>query len=118
MWIRANQPSSSTGLLAVQRKDAGDVIGYCGLLDKGAGREGEPEVAFELLRRVWRRGYATEATLAVLKWGRSSGYERLGATVWEWNTASRRVLAKAGFAEERAELDPVFGNKLSVTRQL
>ena len=25
--------------------------------------------------------------------------ERLWATVWDWNTASRRVLAKLGFAE-------------------
>jgi len=66
-WIRTNQPSS-IGLLAVERKAAGDVIGYCGLIDSGRGSEGEPELAFELLRRVWRQGYATEASLAVLDW--------------------------------------------------
>ncbi len=76
--IRANQPSS-IGLLAVERKAARDVIGYCGLIDSGRGSEGEPELAFELLRRVWRQGYATEAALAVLDWARSSGYERLWA---------------------------------------
>jgi RimJ/RimL family protein N-acetyltransferase len=116
-WIRTNQPSSS-GLLAVERKADRDVIGHCGLIDGGRGSDGEPELAFELLRRFWRQGYATEASLAVLDWARSSGYERLWATVWEWNTASRRVLAKAGFTEERRELDLTYGNNLFTTRRL
>jgi RimJ/RimL family protein N-acetyltransferase len=60
-WIRTNQPSS-IGLLAVERKAAGDVIGYCGLIDSGRASDDEPELAFELLRRVWRQGYATEAS--------------------------------------------------------
>jgi ribosomal-protein-alanine N-acetyltransferase len=116
-WIRTNQPSS-IGLLAVERKSTRDVIGYCGLIDSGHGSDGEPELAFELLRRVWRQGYATEASLAVLDWARSSGYERLWATVWEWNIASRRVLAKVGFIEDRRELDTVYGNNLFTTRRL
>src|SRR4051812_22203453 len=33
-WIRSAEPSS-VGLLAVERKAAGDVIGYCGLVDSG-----------------------------------------------------------------------------------
>ena len=116
--IRTNQPSS-IGLLAVERTDARDVIGYCGLMDSGRGAAGEPELAFELLRRVWRQGYATEASLAVLDWATSSGYERLWATVWEWNTASRRVLAKVGFTEtERKEVDAVYGTTLFTTRRL
>ena len=116
--FRTNQPSS-IGLLAVERKAARDVIGYCGLIDSGRGSDGEPELAFELLRRVWRQGYATEASLAVLDWARSSGYERLWATVWEWNTASRRVLAKVGFTETgRNELDAVYGDNLFTTRRL
>ena len=116
--IRTNRPSS-IGLLAVERKVARDVRGYCGLIDNGRGSEGEPELAFELLRRVWRQGYATEASLAVLDWARSSGYERLWATVWEWNIASRRVLAKVGFTEtERKEVDPVYRTTLFTTRRL
>ncbi len=114
-----NEQASSSGLLAVQRKVAGDVIGYCGLIDSGRGVEREPELAFELLRRVWGQGYATEASLAVLDWTRSLGYERLWATVWDWNTASRRVLAKVGFTEtERTEVDDVHGTTLFLTRRL
>ena len=117
-WIRANQPSS-IGLLAVERKVDRDVIGYCGLIEGERGSLGEPELAFELLRRVWRQGYATEASLAVLDWARTSGYRRLWATVWEWNTASRGVLAKLGFNEERRELDQAHGNNnLLTTRRL
>ena len=116
--IRTSQPSP-IGLLAVERKAAGDVVGYCGLIDSGRGSAGEPELAFELLRRAWRQGYATEASLAVLDWARSSGYERVWATVWEWNTAARRVLAKVGFTEtERKEVDAVCGTTLFTTRRL
>ena len=116
--IRTDQPSP-IGLLAVERKDARDVIGYCGLVDSGRGSDGEPELAFELLRRVWGQGYATEASSAVVDWARSSGYERLWATVWDWNTASRRVLAKVGFTEtERTEVDAVHGTTLFTMRRL
>ena len=116
-WIRANQPSS-IGLLALERKVDRDVIGYCGLIESERESHREAELAFELLRRVWRQGYATEASLAVLDWARSSGHERLWATVWEWNTASRRVLAKLGFTEARKELDQAYGNNLLTTRRL
>jgi RimJ/RimL family protein N-acetyltransferase len=116
--IRAAQPSS-IGLLAVERKGAGDVIGYCGLVDSGRGSEGEPALAYELLRRVRGQGYATEASLAVLDWARSSGYERVSATVWDWNTASRHLLAKLGFVETgRNEVHAIHGTNLFTTRRL
>src|SRR5437868_5829733 len=39
------------GLLAIQRRVEGDVIGYCGLL-VGRASFDEPEIAYELLRRA------------------------------------------------------------------
>ncbi len=117
-WIRRNPPST-VGLLAVERKAAGDVVGYCGLVHGVRVPEGEPELAFELLRRAWHQGYATEASSAVLEWARSSGYERLWATVWDWNTASRRVLARVGFTEtDRIDVDAAHGTTLFTTRRL
>ncbi|UQU62415.1 GNAT family N-acetyltransferase [Couchioplanes caeruleus] len=116
--IRTGQPSP-LGLPAIERKAAGDVIGYCGLIDGGRVPAGEPELAFELLRRAWHQGYATEASFAVLDWAKSSGYERLWATVREWNTASRRVLARVGFIEtDRQEPDAVHGTTLFLARPL
>jgi hypothetical protein len=57
--------------------------------------------------------------LAVLHWVRSSGYERVWATVRGWIAASRRVLAKVGFTEtDRKEVDAVHGILLFATRRL
>jgi [ribosomal protein S5]-alanine N-acetyltransferase len=115
--IRRSRPSP-LGLLAAERKTEGDVVGYCGLIE-GRGAPGEPELAFELLRRVWRQGYATEAAWAVLDRARASGHTRLWATVRDWKTASLRVLAKLGFTGTgRTEPDPVHGATLFLTRQL
>lgn len=115
--IRADEPS--VRLLAVERKVAGDTIGYCGLVDTGQDVQGVhgPELAFEFLRRFWGQGYATEASWAVLDWARSSGHERLWATVWDWNTASRRVLAKVGFIETCRE-ETIYGTNLVTTKLL
>ncbi|ANY09695.1 GNAT family acetyltransferase [Pseudonocardia sp. HH130630-07] len=112
-------PVWSTGLPAIERRSAHDVVGYCGLIDSEETPDGEPELAFELLRRVWGRGYATEAGLAILERARSSGHRRLWATVWGWNVASCRVLDKLGFVETgRREAHVVHGANLVFSRRL
>jgi RimJ/RimL family protein N-acetyltransferase len=113
--IRAAKPSSA-GLLVVERKGEGDLIGYCGLIDSGRGPR-EPELAYELLRRFWGQGYATEASWTVLEWARSLGHVRLWAHVWDWNTGSRRVLSKLGFSETERE-ETVYGTNLLTMRPL
>jgi RimJ/RimL family protein N-acetyltransferase len=117
--IRAAAPPSTIGLLAAERKPDGRVIGYCGLVEGGPETEGEPELAYELLHRFWGQGYATEAATAVIDWARASGHPRLWATVWDWNTASRRVLAKLGFVETgRTEVHPDHGTNVFTMKQL
>lgn len=112
-WIRRGDPDPTLGLLAAERRGSGDVIGYCGLIPNIHGQDGEPELAYEFLRKVWRQGYATEASWAVLSWADGLGYRRLWATVREWNTASRRVMTKVGFVETtRVEADKTHGNSL------
>lgn len=97
--ILQEKESVAPRLLSVQRRATADVIGYCGLVLDGSGAAGEPELAFELLRAVHNQGYATEAARAVLAWTAGAGYARVWAGVWEWNTASRRVLEKLGFVD-------------------
>lgn len=103
------------GLLTVVVQATSEVIGYCGLVVHGSGTPAEPELAFELLAAHHGRGYATEAATAVLAAAEAAGQRRVWATVWEWNTASRRVLAKLGFTESgRAEPGPHGANILMV----
>lgn len=90
---------SRSGLRAVIRKDTGALIGYCGLTTAAQGPHHEPELAYEFLKSSQGRGFATEASEAVIDWARDAGYERLWASVWDWNVASRKVLARLGFSE-------------------
>jgi len=115
--IRREREEPRPGLLAVERKNTGDVIGYCGLVFHGNGAADEPELAFELLRHAHGCGYATEAGGAVVTWAAQSGYQRLWATVRAWNVASRRVLEKLGFQETgQVEVDPAHGDSLLMAR--
>jgi [ribosomal protein S5]-alanine N-acetyltransferase len=96
-------------LFMIEVRATGDVVGYCGLTD-------EHELAYELLRRFWGHGYATEAARAVIDAAWSSGHVRLRAGVRDWNVASRRVLAKLGFEETgQVERDPVHGDSLQTS---
>jgi len=116
--IRAERAESRPGILTVERKAATDVIGYCGLVFHGNAPSGEPELAYELLRSAHGHGYATEAAQAVVTWARDAGYARLWAGVWDWNTASRRVLEKLGFREtDQVQHDPVHGGNLLTVRE-
>ena len=69
-------------------------------------------------RRTPRR-YAAEAARAVVEQARAQGHHRLWATVWDWNTASRRLLAALGFVEtDRTEVDPERGTTLFTVLRL
>ncbi|MFI8523164.1 GNAT family N-acetyltransferase [Promicromonospora sukumoe] len=115
-WIRDGSPLERLGLPALEVKATGDVVGYCGLIAGTDLPRDEPELAYELLRRAWGQGYATEAAGAVLDWARASGYRRLWATVREWNEASFRVLEKVGFARSgRVEADAEHGDSVYLT---
>jgi [ribosomal protein S5]-alanine N-acetyltransferase len=117
--IDAEAHSSKVGLLTITRSREGDVIGYCGLLFDGQSMPGEPELAFELLRRVRGSGFATEAAQAVVTWATDAGVERLWAGVRTWNLASRNVLHKLGFVETgRVVTDAVFGDSLITSKAL
>jgi ribosomal-protein-alanine N-acetyltransferase len=119
--IRAQHQPSPIGLLAVERTAFGDVIGAAGLIEHkgGPASVGDVELAFEFLRRAWGQGYATEAARAVLDWAASHGHQRVWATVWDWNTPSRRVLAKLGFVKvARSEQISLGARNLVMVRRL
>jgi RimJ/RimL family protein N-acetyltransferase len=117
--IDAEMHSPKVALLTITRRFEGDVIGYCGLLFDGQSTPGEPELAYELLRRAHGLGFATEAAQAVVTWAAEAGFPRLWAGVRSWNLASRNVLHKLGFVETgRVEPDPTFGDSLITCKTL
>ena len=91
-------------LLTIRRRIEGDFIGYCGLTVGRASVE-EPEIAYELFRRVHGHGYATEAAGAVLDAALGTGRTRLWSTVRIWNVSSFRVLEKLGFQRDHVSDD-------------
>ncbi|MEE1769593.1 GNAT family N-acetyltransferase [Streptomyces sp. JV185] len=103
-------------LLPVVRRDVGDFIGYCGLT-VGRASVDEPEIAYELFRRVHGQGYATEAASAVLDAAIATGRKRLWATVRPWNAPSFRVLDKLGFERDHVSTDD-RGELVWLTRSL
>jgi len=84
----------------IEESETGKMIGTIGVrrLDlPGGGAVGE--IGYWLAREAWGRGFASEAVAALIPVCWASGIERLTAHVNVENAASRRVLAKNGFAE-------------------
>ncbi|MDX3246647.1 GNAT family N-acetyltransferase [Streptomyces sp. ME18-1-4] len=113
---RAAVARSGIALLPVVRRDVGDFIGYCGLT-VGRATVDEPEIAYELFRRVHGQGYATEAAFAVLAAAIATGRKRLWSSVRPWNAPSFRVLDKLGFQRDHVTTDD-RGELVWLTRSL
>lgn len=56
---------------ALERRDTGAFIGWCGIKPGPAGTpiDGEPEIGWSLVQAEWGKGYAREAADAALAWG-------------------------------------------------
>jgi RimJ/RimL family protein N-acetyltransferase len=119
-WLVENPLAAEAGLglFAIERRDIGEFVGYCGLT-VGRGSFAEPEIAYELARRAHGHGYATEAARAIVEAAARTGRRRLWATVREWNAASFRVLEKLDFhRSDRVTKDPERGDTIWMTREL
>jgi len=101
---RASAERNGIALLTVRRRAEGDFIGYCGLIIGRASLD-EPEIAYELFRRVHGHGYATEAAASVVEAAAATGRTRLWSTVGSWNAPSLRVLDKLGFHRDHVNPD-------------
>jgi RimJ/RimL family protein N-acetyltransferase len=83
------------GHWAVITRDDGCVVGWNGL--EYLPELGETEVAYLLSRRVWGRGYATEAAQVAVRYGfEAAGLPTVIGLVHPENTGSIRVLEKCG----------------------
>ncbi len=91
------------GHWAVVTRGDNQVVGWNGL--EYLPELGETEVAYLLSKRVWGRGYATEAARAAVGFGFDTGLPAIIGLVHPQNTASIRVLEKCGM---------VFGDRLTL----
>jgi ribosomal-protein-alanine N-acetyltransferase len=85
-----------------------EMIGTVGLLRFDLAHR-RAEVGYEIGRRWWGRGLASEATAAVVRYAFSVlGLHRIEAGVLPGNDASVRVLQKLGFLEEGLRRDYLY----------
>ncbi len=79
---------------AVDLKESGTLIGYCGFRDSRPWDD--VDFGWAYAKRYWRRGYATEAARAVLSSAPALGLDRIVCIVDPGNVGSRRVIEKIG----------------------
>lgn len=88
------------GRWALEKKEGGGLIGYCGLAH--GSEEIGVELVYLLARGAWGKGIATEAASAALRYGfEVLGFDSIAAVTLPDNWRSRRVMQRLGMSFER-----------------
>lgn len=90
------------GFWAAIERSSGEFLGWFGLRPHDAAHPEEIALGYRLHRRAWGRGLATEGALALVASAFAEpGVERVVASTYQDNVASRRVLEKLGMTVRR-----------------
>ena len=83
---------------AVERREDGAFIGFCGLKPGAEDTpvEDEVEIGWRLAFEHWGRGYAREAAQASLDWAWANGIESVAAITTPGNTRSWGLMERLG----------------------
>lgn len=83
---------------ALERREDGATIGWCGLVPGTAGPvEGKAEIGWRLAHQAWGQGFASEAAAATLDWGFANlAEDRIWAITALSNHRSQAVMARLG----------------------
>ena len=85
------------GFWAVIEKATGEFLGWFHFRPRPGAAPGEVELGYRLRKSAWGHGYATEGSRALVRKGFTElGVQRVTAEAMAVNTASRRVMEKAG----------------------
>jgi lincosamide nucleotidyltransferase A/C/D/E len=87
-------------LWAVVERESGRVVGDAGLQWEEIERRRELDLGCRLVPRYQGRGYATEASCAIVRAAFAAGFTRITAQTDVDNDAARRVLERLGFRAE------------------
>ncbi|NUW39025.1 GNAT family N-acetyltransferase [Nonomuraea rhodomycinica] len=94
-----------SGFFAAIERDTGEFVGWFHLRPARDGDPAEPELGYRLRRASWRRGYATEGSLALIgKAFGELGARRVFARTLTVNHASRAVMERCGLRFVRTDL--------------
>ena len=81
--------------------NSGELVGVISLTPGRDVNRYSAEVGYFVSEQSWNKGYATEALRLASNFAQfKHGFKRLYATVFDFNSASMRVLEKAGFKKE------------------
>jgi RimJ/RimL family protein N-acetyltransferase len=105
------------GTWAAIEKSSGEFIGWVSLRPRDGDPPDEPELGYRLRKSAWGKGYATEASRALIDMAFAElGARRVYAETMAVNTPSRRVMERVGMRYVRTfheEFDdPVPGTEL------
>lgn len=101
-WIATHEAGFKDGTLvafAIALLETGQLVGAIGLHVER--RFNQAELGYWIGKPFWNRGYATEAAIAIIRYGFSSlDLNRIASRHFSRNPASGRVMQKAGMRHE------------------
>lgn len=98
-YINEQYKRNGIGRWAVILKETGEFIGWAGLKlhHNVNGRDQYYDLGYRFIQKYWGKGYASEAAIAFVDYGFTiMKLEKINAYADARNTASRKVLEKAG----------------------
>ena len=124
-FLRSYEPFSGLGVFAAIEKESEEFLGWFSFRPKDAADPHNVALGYRLRRAIWGQGYATEGARALIRKGFTElGVQRVFATTYQDNLASRRVMEKAGLSLVRtyrmtiAELQANDSTSHSTTEEL
>ena len=101
-FLRSYEPVAGFGFWAAIEKATGDFLGWFSLRPPDGAVPDVAELGYRLRKAAWGRGFATEGARALIRKGFAElGVQRVIATTYQDNRASRRVMEKAGMTPAR-----------------
>lgn len=96
-FLRSYKSFSGFGVFAAISKGSGEFLGWFSFRPKDTAHPNDVALGYRLRRAVWGQGYATEGARALISLGFAElGVQRVFATTYLDNLASRRVMEKVG----------------------
>lgn len=96
-FLHSYQRRAGYGVWAAIERSSGDFVGWFGFQPQEGGDSDDIALGYRLRRASWGNGYATEGARALIRRGFTElGAQRVVATTYQDNLASRRVMERAG----------------------